>query len=162
MIAPPFERSRKDLRRAWLVASLALVASTAVLAGQDVRVAITPDSAIRVGDVVGVAVQIDLPASATLTMPDTLDLGTDLENAARKLMRVDSLASGSLRYLITYPITAWRPGTHQLAPITATFSTQGVPQSVEVPLPELTVLSVLPADTTNIEARPPRDVWGNS
>ncbi len=141
------------------VVALFIVASTA--GGQNVRVALTSDS-IRVGDVVGVALQIDLPAATTLTLPDTLELGADLENAARKQVRVDSLANGSLRYLITYPITAWRPGTLTLPAVTATFSTSGVQQSIQVQLPELNVLSVLPTDTTSIEAKPPRDVWGRS
>ena len=153
--------SRTPLR---IAAGLAMAFALCVhvpAAAQDVRVALTTDSA-RVGDLVGVAVQIDLPPTTTLILPDTLELGEDLENAARKQVRVDSLANGSLRYLITYPITAWRPGTFQLSSIAATLTERGAQRTLDVQMPALNVLSVLPADTANIEAKPPRDVWGAS
>ena len=153
--------SRSHTRIAVTVTMALALGLRAPVTAQDVRVALTTDSA-RVGDLVGVAVQIDLPPTTILILPDTLELAQDLENAARKQVRVDSLANGSLRYLITYPITAWRPGTFQLASIAATLTERGAQRTLDVQMPALNILSVLPPDTTNIEAKPPRDVWGAS
>jgi len=147
--------------RTLALALISFLLLSANAAAQQVRSALTTDT-VRVGDIFGVAVQVDLPREAELIVPDTLALSGDLENAARKRVRVDSLADGTFRHLITYPITAWRPGQFPLPAIEIMVRTARGQQSLAATLPELEVLSVLPADTTGIEAKPPRDVWGAS
>jgi hypothetical protein len=115
---------------------------------------------IQVGDRFGVAVEFEVPAGGELLIPDTLDVSGDVENAARKRVQIDTTQSGSLHYLVTYPITVWRPGTDTLPPITATIRANGTERSLRVDLPVVIVTSVLPADTSNLEPKPPRDVWG--
>src|SRR5688572_19741614 len=143
----------------------ALVAATFLLTGLTAasaqQAALTRDS-VRVGDPFGVAVQFDVPAGGELLIPDTIDVFGDLENSAAKRVRIDTLAGGALRYLITYPLSAWKPGEHTLPHITAIVRVNQDDQTFDVTLPTVTVISVLPADTTNIEAKPPRDVWGAS
>jgi hypothetical protein len=122
------------------------------------RAALTRDT-VYVGDIVGVAIEVRVPAGTVVNTADTLELSGDLENAAPRRVRVDSLQDGGIRYLITYPITAWRPGNYPLPNLSAVL--QGtVAQTLEVTPPTLTVVSVLPADTSNIQPKPPRDVWG--
>ena len=125
------------------------------------RAAFTRDT-VRVGDLVGVVVQLDVPRGATVTAPDTLDVAGDIENAAPKRIEVDTLADGNLRYRILYPISAWKPGPLALPSVTLTVSDQGAQTTVPVKLPELNIRSVLPADTANVQPKPPRDVWGAS
>ncbi|MGH7466741.1 MAG: DUF4381 family protein [Longimicrobiales bacterium] len=148
------------MRSRFVIPTLCLLMG-APMAAQQVQVGLTADT-IRVGDIVGVAVQVSAPAGAELIVPDTLDLSGDLENAARRRVRLDSLADGTLHYVVTFPITAWRPGTHALPTLQLSLRTAGQQQPITVTLPELDVLSVLPADTAGVEARPPRDVWGAS
>jgi hypothetical protein len=144
--------------RRCLVLLLGLVLAPALAAAQEARVALTRDT-VNVGDLVGVAVEVRVPAGTTVTTSDTLEISGDLENAARKRVRVDTLPDGGLRYLITYPITVWRPGEHTLPKLNITL--QGsTALTQEVTPPVLTVASVLPADTANIQPKPPRDVWG--
>jgi hypothetical protein len=123
-----------------------------------VRAALTRDT-VNVGDLVGVAIEVRVPAGATVNTADTLEISGDLENAARRRVRVDTLPDGSFRYLITYPITAWRPGDHPLPKLNVTLQGTTSATSDVVP-PPLTVVTVLPADTANIQPKPPRDVWG--
>ena len=148
------------MRKSALLLLLTLL-SAARLSAQDVQAAIAPDT-VRVGDIVAVGVQVLLAPGTELVVPDTLELSGDLENAARKRVRVDSLNDGTLRHIITYPITAWRPGRYPLPEITLSLLHNGVRQTVPVTLPELNVLTVLPPDTAGVEAKPPRDVWGAS
>ncbi len=128
---------------------------------QQVRSALTRDSA-NVGDIIGVAVEVMVPFGWELTTPDTLPISGDVENAAHRRVRIDTLQNGGYRYLITYPIAAWRPGSYPLPKLTAALSANGQQRSIEITTPTLTVASVLPADTANIQAKPPRDVWGAS
>ena len=127
----------------------------------EIRVAFTRDT-VRVGDQLGVALQLELPAGTTVSGPDTLDLQGDIENAAPKRVLVDTLPSGTLRHRLIYPITAWRPGSLPLPEVTLGLTEGGVERTVRVALPALAVLTVLPADTANIQPKPPRDVWGAS
>lgn len=147
------------IRRGVLSSLLALMLIASSTAAQQVRTGLTR-STIQVGDRFGVVVQFDVPAGGELLIADTLDVAGDLENAARKRVQIDTLQSGALQYRITYPLTAWRPGADTLQPISATVRAAGTESTVRVTLPVITVTSVLPADTTNIQAKPPRDVWG--
>lgn len=126
-----------------------------------IRTGFTRDS-VRVGDLVGVALQLDVAAGATLSGPDTLDLTADVENAAPKRVQIDTLPNGLLRYQLIYPITAWRPGPVPLPSISLVLRAGEREQVIQVALPTLAVLTVLPADTAGVEPKPPRDVWGAS
>src|SRR5262245_1785676 len=139
--------------------TLAFAVGAAHASAQQVRTGFPPDT-VRVGDVLGVTMQVDLPAEAELIVPDTLEISGELENAARKNVRIDSLSNGLLRHSITYPITIWRPGTFPLPRMTVTVRSTRGEQSLSVKWPDVKVASILPADTTNVEAKPPRDVWG--
>jgi hypothetical protein len=150
------------VRRALLLFCLCVLTASGVHA-QTVHVGLSPRT-IHVGDVFNASMQITVPAGTVLFVPDTLDVTGDVENAARKRVRVDTLQSGDLHYLVSYPLTAWRPGTDTLPPITATLiATLRGPKSessITVRMPIITVSSVLPADTANIQPKDPRDVWG--
>ena len=86
------------------------------------RVGFTRDT-VRVGDLLGVAVHLEVPASATVSLADTLDVTGDIENAAPKRVQIDTLPNGMLRYRLTYPITAWKPGALALPALSATVRT---------------------------------------
>ncbi|HSL71487.1 MAG TPA: DUF4381 family protein [Longimicrobiales bacterium] len=123
------------------------------------RIALTSDT-VRVGDVFGLGVQVEVPRGGELLVPDTLALSGDIENAARKRVRIDTLPSGNLRYLVTYPIAAWRPGAIELPSFSAIVQAAGAQREVQIAPPPVTVASVLPADTAGIQPKPLRDVWG--
>jgi hypothetical protein len=141
----------------FLFVAFAMVVAHA--SAQQVRTGFTSDT-VRVGDVLGVAMQVDLPAGAELVVPDTLELSGDLENAARKHVRIDTLSNGMLRHSIAYPIAIWRPGKFALPRVAVTVRDQRGERSISVKWADVNVTSVLPADTTNVEAKPPRDAWG--
>ena len=124
------------------VLSCALVATAPSAAAQQARAALTRDS-VNVGDIVGVAVEVMVPAGTELVTADTLQVSGDIENAAHRRVRIDTLDGGGLRYLITYPIAAWKPGTYPLPRLSATLQTGGQQRTIEVTPPQLTVAYVL-------------------
>src|SRR6185369_8200045 len=129
------------MRRAWrfaLVLGCALVSTAQSVGAQQARAALTRDS-VNVGDIVGVAVEVLVPAGTELITADTLQVSGDIENAAHRRIRIDTLDGGGLRYLITYPIAAWRPGTFPLPKLSATLQTGAQQQTIEVTPPQLTV-----------------------
>lgn len=128
---------------------------------QQPRAGFTRDS-VRVGDLVGVSVQVDVSRSTVVGAPDSLDLTGDLENAAPRRLQIDTLADGNLRYRFVYPITAWKPGTLSLPAVTLTLTENAASSSSTLALPQLAVISVLPPDTAGVQPKPPRDVWGAS
>jgi hypothetical protein len=121
--------------------------------------AVVPQT-IYVGDVFHAAVRIDLSAGARAVFPDTLLGGSDLEPAGRVEIRSDTLAGGGTRLTGLYPLTAWRTGEASLDPIQIRVLTDGGETAVTARFPAFDVSSVLPADTTGIEARPAKDVLG--
>jgi hypothetical protein len=125
-------------------------------AAQRGAAALDPDSA-TVGQVVRVAVMVTRPAGTEATFPDSLALPPDMEAAGPRTLHADS--AGDRRVTAVYPVTAWRPGRTPLGTVAVAFSGPGS-GTIEVRLPDLVVVSVLPVDTTGIEARPPRDVLG--
>lgn len=151
--------STRHASRVALSALLALILLASATEAQQVSTGLTRKT-IQVGDRFGVVIQFDVPPGGELLIPDTLDVAGDLENAARKRLQIDTLQSGVHHYLITYPLTAWRPGTDTLPPISATLRAGGAETTLRVALPIVTVSSVLPADTTNIQPKAARDVWG--
>ena len=144
-----------------MIAHAALVALVMQVGVSQPRVGFTRDS-VRVGDLLGVAIQLEVPANATVAIADTLDVSGDIENAAPKRVQIDTLPNALWRYRITYPITAWRPGTLPLPALAASVRTDGQETPLQIALPPLNVMTVLPADTAGIEPKPPRDVWGAS
>jgi hypothetical protein len=76
-------------------------------------------------------------------------------------MRRDS-ANGVVSVAAAYPLTAWRPGPLPLPELGVTLKTPQGDRVRTIKLPDITVLSVLPADTANIEAKPPKDVLGGN
>lgn len=122
-------------------------------------VAIAPDTG-HVGDAYRVAVRIQLPVGVTPHFPDTVDVSGEVENSARSRVQVDS-TQGGFTYTALYSLTGWRPGTLPLPPIAIPL-TGADNRTITAALPPLQVASVLPADTSGIEAKPPHDVWGAS
>ncbi len=137
-----------------------LLVATSGLAAQEFRAGLAVDSA-TVGDVVAVVVSGVVPAGVGVVFPDSLPLGADLENAARRRETADTV-EGGVRRSAVYAVTPWRPGVFELPVVEVGVSTPDSVRTVEVALPVLTVMSVLPEDTAGVEARPPRDVLGPS
>ena len=136
----------------------ALAAAPNGASAQQIRAAISPDT-ITVGDVAQVGVRVTAPANAAVSLPDSLPLTGDLENAGRPDVQVTENADGTRTLTAIYPITAWRPGVDTLPAFEVAVDVDG---NVLVDTVRLTlaVASVLPADTTGIEAKPPKDVLG--
>ena len=127
---------------------------------QSVAAGISRDT-VRVGDPVRVLLRIDgVPKNTEIVLPDSLATVDDVENAGRLRMRRDTMANGMTRITAAYPLVLWRPGETALPTIPMQVRTDGRERTMQVALPAINVLSVLPADTTNIEAKPPKDVWG--
>ena len=126
---------------------------------QQIRAAVSPET-ITVGDVARVGVRITAPASAAVSLPDSLVLGGDLENAGRPDVQVVENADGTRTLTAVYPITAWRPGVDTLPAFEVGVDVDGRMLLDTVRSLVLTVASVLPPDTTGVEAKPPKDVLG--
>jgi hypothetical protein len=137
---------------------LLLVLGVADAAAQQPRAAIVPAS-ITVGDVFHAAVRIDLPEGTRLAAPDSLDLIEDVESAGRREVRFDT-AGGVRQATVLYPLAAWRPGSYELPPVAIRVLDAARDTALIVHLPRFEVTSVLPADTTGIEAKPAKDVLG--
>lgn len=145
--------------RASIVGLLVCLCHAAPAAAQQIRTAIAPDT-ITVGSVARVGVRVVAPADAAVSLPDSLPISGELENAGRPEVEVSENADGSRTLTAMYPITAWRPGVDSLPAIEVGIEIDGDALLTTVPLPVLTVASVLPPDTSGIEAKPPRDVIG--
>lgn len=137
---------------------LLLALSGAEGAGQQIRAAVSPDT-ITVGDIAQVGIRVTAPPSAAVSLPDSLPLSGDLENAGRPDVQVTENADGTRTLTAVYPITAWRPGVDTLPPVEVGVEIDGRVLVDTVSL-VLTVASVLPPDTAGIEAKPPKDVLG--
>ena len=142
-----------------LAAGLLLPLLPSLVAAQQIRAALSPDT-ITVGDVAQVGVRITAPANAAVSLPDSLVLTGDLENAGRPDVQVAENADGTRTLTAVYPITAWRPGVDTLPAFEVAVDVDGQMLLDTVRALVLTVASVLPPDTTGIEAKPPKDVLG--
>lgn len=132
---------------------------TASASAQSVTTGVSRDT-IRVGDPVRVLIRIDdVPANAEVVLPDSLASVDDVENAGRVRMRRDTV-DGVVRISAAYPIVLWRPGEIALPTVPMIVRAAGAERTHVVTLPPVNVISVLPPDTANIEAKPPKDVWG--
>ena len=142
-----------------LVLSCCLLAVVPTIAGaQQVRAAVSPDT-VTVGEVAQVGVRVTAPANAAVSLPDSLPITGDVENAGRPDVQVTENADGTRTLTAVYPITAWRPGVDTLPPFEVAVDVDGDVRVDTVRL-TLAVASVLPADTTGVEAKPPKDVLG--
>ena len=127
---------------------------------QSVTTGVSRDT-VRVGDPVRVLIRIDnIPANAEVILPDSLATIDDVENGGRVRMRRDTIGGGATRITAAYPVILWRPGEIALPTVPMVVRMNGSERTHVVTLPVLNVMSVLPADTTNIQAKPPKDVWG--
>lgn len=143
----------------WLCV-LFVLGSATIADAQAVSAVLSRDT-IRVGDPVRVIVRVDrIPASTDVLLPDSLASADDVENGGRVRVRRDTLEAGGTRITAAYPIIAWRPGEIELPLLPMVVRSDAAERTLQVKLPVLNVLSVLPADTTNVEAKPPKDVWG--
>lgn len=137
-----------------------LLLSPIALYAQSVTTGISRDT-VRVGDQVRVLLRIDdVPATTEVVLPDSLAATDDVENAGRLRIRRDTLPGGRARITAAYPVILWRPGETELPALPMVVRSEGSERTVQVALPTINVVSVLPPDTTNIEAKPPKDVWG--
>jgi hypothetical protein len=145
--------------RRWVLLPLAVLLP-AVAQAQSVSTGISRDT-VRVGDPVRVLLRIDaIPPNTEIILPDSLSAIDDVENAGRLRMRRDTVGSGQTRITAAYPVVLWRPGEIALPTVPMLVRAEGRERTLQVTLPAINVVSVLPADTTNIEAKPPKDVWG--
>ncbi len=145
------------MSRCWV---LLLALLPGALPAQSVTVGISRDT-ILVGDPVRVLLRIEgIPANTQVLLPDSLAAIDDVENAGRVRLRRDTLAGGMARITAAYPIILWRPGETALPVIPMILRSDTSERTEQINLPIVNVLSVLPPDTSNIEAKPPKDVWG--
>jgi hypothetical protein len=140
------------------IVALLLLAATGAVA-QEVRTAVVPDS-IHVGDVFRVAVRIFLPPGATVAFPDTLAVPENVEAAARVEVSVDTAADGRISHTAVYPLTAWRTGPVELPATRIPVTLARGESAVEATFPPIRISTLLPADTAELDPRPPRDVVG--
>ena len=140
------------------VVAVLLLLCAGSAAAQQPRAAVVPET-ITVGDVFHAAVRVELPEGYRLVAPDSLGLVDDVEHAGRREVRFDT-AGGVRQATLLYPLAAWRPGTYELAPVTLRITGAQRDTTLRVQLPAFEVSSVLPADTTGIEAKPAKDVLG--
>src|SRR5690606_25941158 len=115
-----------------------------------------PDSA-TVGYVVHAVVRILVPHGTAVTFRDSVSWPSELESAGARIMLRDSTPDG-VYITVLYPLTAWRPGDHPLPSIP--FQVNG--SMAQATFEALRIQSVLPPDTTGIEARPLKSVLGGT
>jgi hypothetical protein len=148
------------VKRSVAVLVLGLLAASAPSNAQRTATGISRDT-IRVGDTFRAVVRIDVAPGTAVLLPDTLPAAEDIENAGRVRMRRDSTGDG-VRVLAAYPLTAWRPGTLVLPALDVILQEGGAERPLSIDLPDISVLSVLPADTAGIEPKPLKDVLGGN
>ena len=144
-----------------LVAGLLLAGATP--AAPQAEAVLGADTA-TVGDVVPLAIRVVTDPGERVAWPDTLPMaGSDLENAARVIERVDTLDDGRLARTGIYAVTPWRTGAVELPEVSLSVRPgEGTDRRVRVAGPTLVVASVLPADTAGLEPRPAKAVVGPS
>lgn len=141
---------------AFAFAALAVAGATS---GQEVRTAVVPDT-VTAGQVFRVAIRVIVPRGANVSFPDSLSLPDQVEAAASPVISRDSVDADREAVTATYGLAAWRPGPFALPSAGVRVEIGSDVMTWEVGLPAINVASVLPADTTGIEPRPPRGVLG--
>jgi hypothetical protein len=129
---------------------------------QSVTTGISRDT-VRVGDPVRVILRIDgIPANTDVVLPDSLAAIDDVENAGRLRIWRDTVPGGGVRITAAYPVILWRPGETALPVVPMIVRSATSERTMQVALPTINVVSVLPLDTSGIEAKPAKDVWGGN
>ncbi len=148
-----------QVRRAALAFAALLTLGATPAAAQLVRTAVLPDSA-TIGDVVRVAVWIDLSAGFNVAFPDSLPIADTLENAGKPQLEERPRPNGGVSVAAVYLVTPWRTGDHPLPVIRMRVVGPGRDTIIEAHIPGLHVRSVLPADTAKQKPKPPAGVVG--
>jgi hypothetical protein len=152
---------RRMLPALGLVAAIMVAAGLHALQAPPMQGAVLPANG-TVGDILHAIIRIEPGPGAHIVAPDSLLLPPDVERAGTREIRVDT-AGGTRRVTIRYPLTAWRPGTYRLPPVTVRLAGGGAAASVyRVSIPDFHVSSVLPADTAGVQPRAAKDVLGAS
>lgn len=122
-----------------------------------VDVGVQPDT-VTVGDRFLVLLRVQAPPGARVEAPARLDSTPELHPAGPRIDRGDAAARVAG---FGYPMVAWRPGAlpARSAAVRVT-GPDGRVSTLRVPLRLPFVRSVLPADTSKIEPRGPKDVLG--
>jgi hypothetical protein len=155
------------VRRARLLLPLLLACGAAPAAAQRdtaaagepprVDVGVQPDT-VTVGDRFVVLLRVQAPPGVRVEPPARLDSAPELHPAGPRIDRGDAAARIAG---FGYPMVAWRPGVlpARSAALRVTHP-DGRVATLRVPLRLPFVRSVLPADTSKIEPRGPKDVIG--
>jgi hypothetical protein len=137
-----------------------LLVLSATARAQEVEVGLSRDT-IRVGDPFRAVVRVVVPAGTEIVFPDSLTATEDIENSGKMRTQRDS-AVGGTSMAAAYPLTAWRPGELTLPNLLVVLKKPTGERTISIRMPQVHVISVLPADTTNIQAKPPKDVIGGN
>ncbi|MEW5931501.1 MAG: hypothetical protein AB1941_28875 [Gemmatimonadota bacterium] len=147
------------MRRARLVPLLLLAcaASAAAQGAPTVSVGLSHDT-VTVGDRFVVLLRVEAPPGVRVDPPARLDSAPELQPVGARIDGSDP-ATGALGF--GYPMAAWRPGAlpPRFAAVRVAYP-DGRASTLRVPLRLPFVRSVLPADTSGVEPRGPRDVIG--
>jgi hypothetical protein len=122
-----------------------------------VDVGVQPDT-VTVGDRFVVLLRVQAPPGARVEPPARLDSTPELHPVGPRIDRADAAARVAG---FGYPMVAWRPGAlpARSAAVRVAYP-DGRVATLRVPLRLPFVRSVLPADTSQVEPRGPRDVLG--
>ncbi|MEJ2334397.1 MAG: hypothetical protein P8Y26_02045 [Gemmatimonadales bacterium] len=143
------------------LASLALTAALVLSlpgasAGQDdvrAAAALFPDT-VHVGQPFRIGVTVTTPRGAEVRLPGVLEATEDLEQAGEAEIGRRRPRTGASRAY--YRMVAWTAGEHEVPPIKVqVFLSEGEAEPLEivVPVPKLTVETVLPAEIAGLELR---------
>ena len=160
LLKPESERERREHLRTLVWSAMLCLAIALPATAQQVQTGVSSDS-IRVGDPFRAVVRFTLPPGMDVVLPDSIASTDDVESAGAVRMWRDT-ANGGITVSAAYPLTAWRTGPLPLPELNVVMKTAQGERPTAIKLPDITVLSVLPADTTNIEAKPPKDVLGGN
>ncbi|HEX6559481.1 MAG TPA: hypothetical protein VF021_08460 [Longimicrobiales bacterium] len=137
-----------------------LLAAVTAAHAQVVQTGLSRDT-IRVGDPFRAVVRVIVPEGTEIVFPDSLPATEDVENSGKMRVKRDSAVGGS-SVVAAYALTAWRPGALTLPDVRVVLKTANGERTLGIRLPAVHVVSVLPADTTGIQAKPPKDVLGGN
>lgn len=146
--------------KAFVIAFSLISLSPLTARAQNVQVGLSRDT-IRVGDPFRAVIRISVPPGTTVVLPDSATPTEDIENAGRMRTQRDSTANG-VAVLAAYPLTAWRTGPLTMPDLNVVLKMPNGDRNLAVHLPTVNVVSVLPADTTNIQPKPAKDVIGKN
>jgi hypothetical protein len=115
--------------------------------------ALFPDT-VHVGQPFRIGVTVTTPRGAEVRLPGVLETTEDLEQAGEAEIGRRRPRSGASRAY--YRMVAWTAGEHEVPPIKVeVFLSEGEAEPIEilVPVPNLTVETVLPAEIAGLELR---------